>query len=273
MVISYAQRVCVTFLFFILASIPLVSSSMVEPDHIIRLRKTNKTSLNSRSNIVKETGLNMDLTKAILVHQVDSPNLICYNSTFPYLASICDPGNGDYCSIESPTFGCTKESSKSCNDYHLCNLPHEMFISVVIFCAIILLIITTGCLWCCCCCCCGKCCKGCCPWFAKLQMQTTVITYPNRVYPMPPPDNDWSMYGYGGSKTPDTLIAEPRKHARRENMRKEYAENSDFPPPPPHPFPTAPQMCNSDPEFGYHSALHTVPVYTSPRHENINKMD
>ena len=46
---------------------------------------------------------------------------------------------------------------------------------------------------------------------------------------MPPPDNDWSMYGYGGSKTPDTLIAEPRKHARRENMRKEYAENSDFP--------------------------------------------
>ena len=220
----------IAFLCLLLASTLVVSSSIVQSDHIIRRKETNHN--NDGQNNTRGIRMNMELTRSILVHQVDAPNLVCYNSTFPYLVSICDASNGYYCSNKSPIYGCTKETSTSCNEIHLCNIPFEIFVSVIVVSFAIILILITGLLWCCCCCCCGRCCKNTCPWFAKIQMHSAVIHSPNRVYPFHQ-DYDCTMYGYGGNRSPDTVMAKSHKGVKMENEQNQFFERDEFPPPPP----------------------------------------
>ena len=118
--------------------------SVVQSDHVIRRKGNKDNSQQKRNNITNEIRLNMELTRSILVHQVEAPSLICYNSTFPYLLSFCNPKNGYYCSSESPSYGCTKETSKSCNEIHMCNTPFELLVSTAVVAIIIVLLITTG---------------------------------------------------------------------------------------------------------------------------------
>ena len=248
--------------------------SVVQSDHIIRRKVVKKDSPQNVNNFTNGITLNMELTRSILVHQVEAPSLVCYNSTFPYLFSFCNPKNGYYCSNESPTYGCTKETSKSCNEIHMCNTPFELLITSAILAIIIILLITTGCLWCCFCCCCGKCCKNSCPCFAKMQMQTAVLNSPNRIHPLPPTvvdwaNGDWTMYGYDGHRTPDTLLAKSPKELRMENQRNQFFEQNEFPSL--NMLPSAPQTTIKEPDFGYNSALKSAPIYSPPRNgENNN---
>ena len=266
---SKATMKFITFLFLELAS-TFVSSSVVQWDHIIRIKGTNKNNTLTRSNIIRGTHMNMELTKSILVQQTDAPNQICYNSTFPYLVSVCASGDGYFCSKEAPFYGCTKESSKSCNEIHLCNTPIEILVCAAVISIIIILLITTGCLWCCCCCGCGKCCKNNFPWFAKMQIrQITLIDSPNRIYPITP-GNDWETYRYDRNRTPDTVIAKSQKSARMEDQQKQIFDRDNFPPPPLNSFPSAPQLSGNDTVHWYSSS---VPVYSPPRHANLNITD
>ena len=204
-----------------------VNSDAVQSNHVIRIRRIN--SNHSRNNIINKQRV-MELSRSILVRQINGPNLVCYNSTFPYLISVCDPGAGYQCSIKPPTFGCTKESNESCSEIHMCNTPLDIFISASIISITVILLITTGCLWCCCCCCCGKCCKNTCPLFAKIQMRQALIHYPNKIYPSHL-ENQWSMYDYDGNRTPDTIVPKSQKDITLENQQNGFLERNDFPPP------------------------------------------
>ena len=268
------NTICIAFLFFSLTSsfMLCMCDSIVHSDHIIRRKVAKKEARENVKNKPNEITLNMELTKSILVRQVDAPSLVCYNSTFPYLFSLCNPKNGYYCSSESPTYGCTKETSKSCNEIHMCNTPFELLISLAIVIIIITLLITTGCLWCCFCCCCGKCCKNSCPCFAKMQMQTAVFNSSNQIRPLPPTvvdwaNGDWTMYGYDGNRTPDTVLAKSPKEVRMENHRNQFFEPTEFPNI--DTLPSAPQISINKPDPGYHSALKTVPMYSPPRNGTV----
>lgn len=257
-----ANKNFIAFLVLLVAS-TFATSDLVQSNHVIRRKGTD--SNHSRSNIFRGRRV-MELSRSILVHQVEAPHLICYNSTFPYLISMCDPGSGYHCSIEPPIFGCTKESNKSCNEVHMCNTPFEILISASIISITFILLATTGCLWCCCCCFCGKCCKNTCPWFAKIQMRPTVIHSPNIIYPAPP-RNEWTMYDNDGNRTPDTIVAKSQKDVTMENQQNQFFDRNDFPHP--NSSPSAPQMSNTEHDLRFNTALHTVPVYSPPRTINV----
>jgi len=76
------------------------------------------------------------------------------------------------------------------------------------------------------------------------------------------------MYGYGGNRSPDTVMAKSQKEVKMENEQNQFFDRDEFPPPPKS-FPSAPQISTNDLDFGYHSALHSVPVYSPPRNGNI----
>ena len=97
-------------------------------------------------------------------------------------------------------------------------------------------------------------------------MHAAVIRSPNRVYPI---DHDWTMYGYGGNRSPDTVMAKSQKEVKMENEQNQYFDRDEFPPPIPNSFPSAPQQISAnDLDFRYNSALHSVPVYSPPRNGN-----
>ena len=254
----------------VLAASAFAASNFVQTNHVFR-RKGNNTDINNRngSNIFRGSR-DMELSRSILVHQIETPYLVCYNSTFPYLISLCDPGEGYQCSVEPPTYGCSKASNLSCNEIHLCNSPVEIFVTAALLAIGIIILITTGCLWCCCCCCCGKCCKNTCPCFAKLQMRTfrPVIHSPtNRVYPSSS-RAEWTMYDYGGKRTPDTLIATTQKQSTMENDQNKFFDRTDFPQS--DMSPSAPRISHREQDIRQNNALQSVPVYSPHRNEKMS---
>ena len=79
--------------------------------------------------------------------------------------SWCNPGEGLYCSVASPNFGCTQNENEACFEIHLCNAPLGLLLSLAILMSLLVFLLCSGCCWCCCCCCCGRYYQNTCPCF------------------------------------------------------------------------------------------------------------
>jgi hypothetical protein len=49
--------------------------------------------------------------------------LQCYTGHLPGLFAFCESSKNWFCSLKGPEFGCTRNASDACRQFHLCNTP------------------------------------------------------------------------------------------------------------------------------------------------------